>query len=155
MPSCIQIEGDPTTWWIADQIPASELTGGQPLSVTSLGPIEGIMVLSPGAASVAVLDVPSGSPPAPLAISAGIIYVPTATGPSAGHVGYELASDVDPTSLSSQIAGAMHAGQSLTIALASGGTLVLNGATLSFVVLSQQSPPPMVGGPVPHGYQTS
>jgi hypothetical protein len=38
-------------------------------------------------------------------------------------------------SLSSQVAAAMHAGQSLTIALSGGGTLVLNGATLAFAVL--------------------
>ena len=70
-----------------------------------------------------------------------------ATGPSAGHVGYGLAGDVDPMNLSSQIAGAMHAGQSQTIALGGGETLVLNGATLSFAVLA----PIGVGGATPHG----
>ena len=41
--SCyLQIEGDPTKWWIQDQVPANELTAGQPLTVTSLAPIEGI-----------------------------------------------------------------------------------------------------------------
>ena len=54
--------------------------------------------------------------------------MPTATGPSAGHVGYVLAGDVDPMTLSSQIAGAMNAGHSQTIALGGGETLVLNGA---------------------------
>ncbi len=51
-------------------------------------------------------------------------------------------------SLSSQIAAAMHAGQSLTIALAGGGTLVLNGATLTFAVLG---PIGVGGGATPHG----
>ena len=99
MPCYIQIEGDPTKWWITDQLPTSELTGEQPLTVTSLAPIEGILVLSPRVATVAVFNVPSGTPPPPLGISGGIIYVPTATGPSAGHVGYVLAGDVDPMSL--------------------------------------------------------
>jgi hypothetical protein len=145
--SCyLQIEGDPTKWWIQDQVPANELTAGQPLTVTSLAPIEGILVLSPRSATVAVSNVP-GSPPASLAIPGEIIYLPTAAGPSAGHVGYEVAAGVDAAGLSGQIAGAMHAGQRLTIALASGGTLVLNGATLSFAVLA----PIGVGGATPHG----
>ena len=136
MPYYIQIEGDPTKWWIAEQLPTNELTGGQPLTVTSLAPIEGILVLSPRVATVAAFNVPAGTPPPPLGIPGAIIYVPTATGPSAGHVGYVLAGDVDPMTLSSQIAGAMNAGHSQTIALGGGETLVLNGATLSFAVLA-------------------
>ncbi|HEV2254988.1 MAG TPA: hypothetical protein VGS06_17535 [Streptosporangiaceae bacterium] len=147
MPSYIQIEGDPAKWWIEDQFPVSELTGGQPLSVTSLAPIEGVMVLSARSATVAVLNVPSGSPPAPLAVPGEFIYVPTAAGPSAGHVGYQVADGADAVSLSSQVAAAMHGGQSLTIALAGGGTLVLNGATLAFAVLG----PIGLGGATPHG----
>jgi hypothetical protein len=41
----------------------------------------------------------------------------------------------------------MHAGHSQTIALGGGGTLVLNGATLSFAVLA----PVGIGGSTPHG----
>jgi hypothetical protein len=58
-----------------------------------------------------------------------------------------VAGGVDAGSLSSQIAAAMHAGQRLTIALAGGGTLVLNGATLTFAVLA----PIAAGGSTPHG----
>jgi hypothetical protein len=150
MPSYLQIEGDPTKWWIQDQLPTSELTGGQPLTVTSLAPIEGILVLSPKSATVAVSNVPPGTPPPSLAIPGGIIYLATAAGPSAGHVGYELAGDVDPMTLSGQIAGSMQAGQHQTIALGgAGGTLVINGATLTFAVLS----PISAGGATPHGPQ--
>ena len=60
MPYYIQIEGDPTKWWIAEQLPTNELTGGQPLTVTSLAPIEGILVLSPRVATVAAFNVPPG-----------------------------------------------------------------------------------------------
>jgi hypothetical protein len=147
MPSCIQIEGDPTKWWIAEEFPTSELNAGQPLTVTSLAPVEGILVLSAKSATVAVLNAPSGTPPAALSIPGEIIYVPTATGPSAGHVGYVLAGDVDTGSLSSQIAASMHSGQRQTIALEGGGTLVLNGATLPFALLA----PTAVGGATPHG----
>jgi hypothetical protein len=147
MPSCIQIEGDPTTWWIDGQFPTSELTGGQPLTVTSLAPLEGTLVLSAKSATVVVLDAPSGNPPSPLNTPGAIIYVPTGTGPSAGHTGYVLAGDVGADTLSGQIAGAMHGGQSLTIALDDGGILVLNGATLTFAILFQ----PMAGGGTPHG----
>ena len=85
--------------------------------------------------------------PAPLGISGDFIYVPTTTGPSAGHVGYALAAGADPMSLASQIAGLMHAGHSQAVDLAGGGTLVLNGATLSFAVTG----PIGVGGSTPHG----
>ena len=148
MPNYLQIEGDPTKWWIQDQLPTNELTGGQPLTVTSLAPIEGILVLSPKSATVTVSSVPPATPPPPLAIPGGIIYLPTAAGPSAGHVGYELAGDVDPMTLSGQIAGAMQGGQRLTVALGGvGGTLVINGATLTFAVLA----PIGAGGSTPHG----
>lgn len=150
MPSYIQIEGDPTKWWIQDQFPASELTAGQPLTFTSLAPIEGILVLSPKIATVAVLTVPAGPPPSALGFPGEIIYLPTAVGPSAGHVGYVLAGDVDPMTLSGQIAGAMQGGQRLTVALGggAGGTLVINGATLTFAVLA---PIGVAGGSTPHG----
>ena len=104
-------------------------------------------MLSPRSATVAVSNVPSGSPPASLPIPGEIIYLPTAAGPSAGHVGYVVGDGADAAALSSQIAGAMHSGQHLTIALAGGGTLVLNGATLTFAVLS----PIAAGGSTPHG----
>ena len=149
MPCCIQIEGDPTKWWIEDQLPANELTAGQPLTVTSLAPIEGILVLSPKNATVAVLSVPAGTLPSPLGLPGEIIYLPTAAGPSAGHVGYVLADGVDPMTLSGQIAGSMHAGQHQSIALGgAGGTLVINGATLTFAVLG---PIGVAGGSTPHG----
>ena len=34
MPTYIQIEGDPTKWWLAEEVQAGELTAGQPVSVT-------------------------------------------------------------------------------------------------------------------------
>ena len=152
MPSYIQIEGDPTQWWFAQPISASQLTG-QPLSLQVSAPVVGTLVLSGKAASVAVFDLPSGQAPNLLDVPVQAIYVPTATGISGGNVGYELPASADLGNLASQIAAVMGGGNTQVVALGgttSGGTLVLNGATLSFVVLCQQNPP-AVGGPVPHG----
>ena len=67
-----------------------------------------------------------------------VCHLPTASGPSAESHGYVLASPVDLTGLASKISAAMNASSQLTIELGSGltaGVLVLNGATLPFVVL--------------------
>lgn len=144
----IQIGDDPTHWWVAEQIQASQLTG-QPLAVICLAPIQGLLVVSPRSASVAIFDAPSGTQPPPLGLPGGIVYVPTATGPSAGHVGYQLAGNVDPQNVANQITTAMRQGHAQAITLASGGgTLVLNGATLSFAVVG---PVGIGGGSTAHG----
>ena len=151
MPSYLQIGDDPTKWWIEDQIPTNELTGGQPLSFTCFAPIGGLLVLSPRFATVVVLSAPGTPPPAlsaPPGAPGGIIYLPTAAGVSAGHAGYALPDNVDPGVLAEQIQTLMRNGQSQTITLGgAGGTLVLNGATLSFAVTAPNS----LGGPTPHG----
>jgi hypothetical protein len=146
MSSYLQIEGDPTEWWPAQAFEASQLTG-QPLSIPVLGPLQGTLVLSGKAANVAVFD--SSAQPGPTIESqVPSVYVPTAAGLSAGHTGYELANNVNLTDLANQIIAAMQSGHGQTIALNGGGALVLNGATLPFVVLCQQAPP-MVGAPAP------
>jgi hypothetical protein len=145
--SCIQIAGDPTKWWLAESIQPSQLTG-QPVGYTCMAPIRGILVLSGKFASVAVYAEPFSAMPQPLAGSGVTIYVPTATGPSAGHAGYELPSTVDPLNLANQITTLMRDGHSQAITLGgTGGTLVLNGAILPFVVVGG---PIAVGGSMPH-----
>ena len=142
----IQIGDDPTIWWLTEQIQPSQLT--QPLGVLTWYPIRGILVLSPKAAHVAIFDPPPVLVPPPLLGPMSSIYLPTATGPSAGHIGYELPGTVDPGVLSEQIQALMRNGQSQTITLGgAGGTLVLNGATLSFAVTA----PNTLGGASPHG----
>jgi hypothetical protein len=75
------------------------------------------------------------------------IYLPTAAGVSAGHTGYELPGG-DPAVLAEQIQASMRNGHSQTVILGgAGGTLVLNGATLSFAVTA----PNTLGGSTPHG----
>ena len=139
----IQIGDDPTIWWLAEQIQPSQLS--QPLGVLTWYPIRGTLVLSPRASNVAIFTPPPVLVPNPLSGPGGL-YLPTATGPSAGHIGYQLAGQ-DPATLAEQIQALMRSGQSQTITLAAGGTLVLNGATLPFAVTG----PAAIGGSTPHG----
>jgi hypothetical protein len=139
----IQIGDDPTVWWLAQPIEPSQLA--QPVGVLCWYPIRGSLMLSPRASHVAIFTPPPVLVPNPLTGPGGL-YLPTATGPSAGHIGYELAGQ-DPDVLGTQIQALMHSGQSQTIALAGGGTLVLNGATLTFAVTG----PAGIGGSTPHG----
>jgi hypothetical protein len=139
----IQIGDDPTIWWLAEQIQPSQLS--QPLNVLTWYPIRGNLVLSPRASNVAIFTPPPVLVPNPLSGPGGL-YLPTATGPSAGHIGYQLAGQ-DPAALAEQIQALMRSGQSQTITLGAGGTLVLNGATLPFAVTG----PAAIGGSTPHG----
>ncbi len=143
----LQIAGDPTRWWPANPLQASQLTG-QPLSIDIAGPANATLILSGKSESVAVFE-GAQLPPTVLTIDASSVYVPTAAGMSAGRVGYGLPAGVDLTSLGNQILAAMRSGDTQAITLTGGGTLVINGATLSFVVLV--SGPPMAGGgTMPH-----
>jgi hypothetical protein len=146
MAAChIQIGDDPTMWWLVQPIQPSQLT--QPLTVLTWYPIKGILVLSPRASHVAIFSPPPVLVPPPLSGPGGL-YLPTATGPSAGHIGYELSAGADPGTLAGQIQTLMHNGQRQTITLGgAGGTVVLNGATLSFAVTG----PNTLGGATPHG----
>jgi len=170
MTSYIQIAGDPTKWWPAQSFSASQLTG-QPVSLQIVSPVNGYLVISPRAAGVAVFELDQ-APPGLLDIQVPGIYVPTAAGLAVGHAGYQLSAEVDLGNLAGQIAASMGNSGSQAVTLggtASGGTLVLNGATLPFAVVFQASapmpgdggasppvvvgaepPPPEVGGVVPH-----
>jgi hypothetical protein len=147
MPGYLQIDGDPTKWWPDQEFNASQLTG-QPLSIQVFAPLWATLVLSGKAASVAVFAASAQQPPT-LKPTSPSIYLPTASGISAGHFGYELPTSVNLDNLASQIIASMRSGHDQTVTVNGGGALVLNGATLSFVVLCQQAPP-SVGGPVPH-----
>src|ERR1700757_1121571 len=116
MPGYIQIGDDPTKWWFAQPFQAGQLTG-QPVTVQLSAPVMGTLVLSGRPGSVAVFNLPSGPVPNDLDVPIPSIYVPTTSGISEGHVGYELPASADLDVLSSQIAGAMHAGHIQTVAL--------------------------------------
>jgi hypothetical protein len=136
MPSYIQIGDDPTKWWLPEQFQASQLTG-QPLTIEVSAPVQGTLVLSPKSASIAIVEVPSATVPQALDTVAAI-YVPSAAGLSAANAGYELPTSINVADLPGQFMNLLRDGFSTSIPLggsAPGGTLVLNGATLSFVVV--------------------
>jgi hypothetical protein len=134
MPNYIQIGDDPTKWWLIQPFNAGQLTG-QPLNLNVAGPLSGFLVLSGKPASVAVFDEPNATFPPIVNPTSAAIYLPTATGPSAAHFGYVLPPTVNVATLAGQIATTMRNGSRQTITLYGGGTLVLNGATLLFVVI--------------------
>ena len=106
MPGYIQIEGDPTKWWFTQPFQAGQLTG-QPLTVQVSAPVVGTLVSIGRPGSVAVFNLPSGSAPNDLDVPIPAIYVPTTSGISEGHVGYELPASANLDTLSSRVAGAM------------------------------------------------
>jgi hypothetical protein len=148
MTSYLQIEGDPTRWFPTNPFQASQLTG-QPLSIPVIAPAQATLVLSGKSGSVAVFEVPSSQPGPTVEPQTPCIYVPTAAGLSTGHVGYALPANVNLADLANQIVATMRNGHNQTITLSGGGTLVLNGATLSFVVLCQAIVLG-IGGSMPH-----
>jgi hypothetical protein len=152
MSGYFQVTGDPTQW---SPVQSLQLTG-QALTIEAAAPLAGALVLSPKFAGVAVF---TQSPIATaLDLASPVIYLPTATGPSASSAGYALPASANLTTLASQIAALMLNGTSQTIALADGGELVLNGANLSFAVLcpataaatSTGGGAVTAGGSVPH-----
>ena len=152
MTSYIEIAGDPTKWWPGQPFSASQLTG-QPVSIQIVSPVSGVLVISPRAAGVAVFETNQASPGL-LGIQVPGIYVPSAAGLAMGHAGYQLPASPNLENLTSQITTLLTEGSRQNITLggsASGGTLVLNGATLSFAVVFQGAPiGPPVQGVVPH-----
>ncbi len=153
--SYLQIADDPTKWWLSQPADISHLTGPTARFQVK-APLAGLLLLSVKAApSVALVNVPvQPVTPKVVAITAPAIYLPTAAGPSASSAGYELPASVNLDTLANQIATLVGAGHTQPIALSS-GTLVLNGASLPFVVLcaaaiATPASPPEVGGAVPH-----
>jgi hypothetical protein len=146
MPGYIQIGDDPTKWWLVQPVDASQLSG-QPLNLSIAAPIAGFLVVSGKAASAAIFNEPSATIPSDINGPEAAIYLPTSTGPSAGHTGYALPPTVDVANLASQIETSMRNGSHQTITLGGGGTLVLNGATLSFVAIQ----PGAIGDSSGHG----
>ena len=106
------------------------------------------MVLSGRAASVAVFNEPDATVPAEVNPAGGTIYLPTGAGASAHNFGYGLLINeaLGGQNLGAEIATAMRNGARMTVPLYGGGTLVINGATLDFVVVN----PASAGGSSPH-----
>jgi hypothetical protein len=158
MTNYLQIQGDPTSWWPAQPVQAAQLTEPT-LTVAIERPLFGTLVISTRVASIMLVsnDGVGGPVPSDADILVESIYLPTAAGPSAGSTGYELPADTNLANLASEIATLMSQGQSRVIPLGGaqpGAVLMLNWATLPFVVLapvhvSGALGQPSGGGPVP------
>jgi len=159
MTNYLQIQGDPTKWWPVQPVEAAQLRGPT-LSVAIQAPLYGTLVISSRTATITLVSKPDvgGSVPSGADILVESIYLPTATGPSPGSTGYELPAGTNLADLASEIATLMSEGKSQAIPLGgalSGGVLMLNGATLPFVVLAPVHESvlgePSGGGSVPSG----
>jgi hypothetical protein len=139
MTTTLQIADDPTLWVPAGPVDPSQLTGAT-VQVPIKAPIFGTLLISSRAASIALYD-PGDSGPVP---SDGIslvasLYVPTGADAAVNLNTYLLPPGTDLGKLTNEIAALMTEGKRQTITLGSGtarGTIILNGATLPFVVLA-------------------
>jgi len=154
----LQIDPDPTIWYLAKATDASTLTAsGETVVVDVTSPLKGTMLLSRKAAAGLALFTQfsaEGSVPHDIRLARPVLYLTSSAGPQTGNPGYELSPDADLNALTSTIQAAMEQGQSVTIPYLGGltdGQLVLNGAVLPFVVLCPVTP--AVEGSVPHDLQ--
>ena len=136
----LRIAGDPTNWRLSQATGPEELTqpDNAPFRATVIAPRAGTLLLSSRAAASVVLSgvgggaTPNGGPIMPEAF----LYLPSATGLTAKAPAfmYPLPDPADLATLEDSISTAMSQGQPCTVPL-SEGVIVLNGATLPFVVI--------------------
>ncbi len=147
MSQLMWIEGDPNIWRLRDDVSAADLSESrEPFRVTVLSPLEGTLLLSPKA-SVALYDTLSPNHPVHpngcIHLRVPSLYLPTMTvlktrPVSAYQVEFPLRPETNLAQLEREIAAAMTHGRSHKVPFNSvdeTGILVLNGATLPFVVL--------------------
>jgi hypothetical protein len=154
----LQIGTDPTVWALA-ATQAAIAGATSPVAWSVVQPVAGRLVLSPGhAGSLVVSAGPSsaaavtqpaasagisprgvihaaGAEPAPGAV----VYLPSGTATTAASPGQQLEMGSQVPNVEQDVVTAMTKGTSVSYPLNSGGTLVLDGATLAFVVLVQPS----------------
>jgi hypothetical protein len=148
----LNIGSDPT-WWIldnthedtADDVVRRKLQGAKPCVLPVAESLEGQLVLSPHAGNVSLITVPKGLNWNPSEVPVDpFLYLPTAQGPtwSPGNF-YKLAPGADLDELQRQILAAMADRRTRTVEVTTvdgSGVLMLNGATLPFVVLCKVRP---------------
>jgi hypothetical protein len=138
--SYIQIAGDPAAWWLSEDLEASALAE-LPHPVQVVGPIAGTLLISPKAASIALVGFGDhDSIPDPgFEILESVIYLPSPAGPSAANSGYALLPTTNVDDLTREITALMRNGGRKVLAVGSPtspSTLILHGETLGFVVIS-------------------
>ena len=146
MSKFLRIASDPTLWVLQDPIDVAQLTASaQPVAVGVAHPLRGTMLLSGrAAASVALLGPqPVGWRPSGIILPEPVLYLPSPGGPTHSNAGFTLPGGTDLAKLQGDVTAAMTAGTTAAVAIAGGGELVLNGASLPFVILC-----PAAGGAV-------
>jgi hypothetical protein len=134
----LKIDDDPTSWTLSEPIAAAALTpsGNAPFRATIVEPRTGTLLLSSHAAASVVLSGVGGATPNGGGIIAQpFLYLPSVTGLTSKAPGsmYALPATTDLEALEIDITTAMTQSKPCTIEL-SDGIIVLNGATLPFVV---------------------
>ena len=141
MPTILRIEGDPTSWEVDEAIDAGSLTAASgPVALAVSHPLMGRLLLSArSAGSIVILtQFEGGIRPNGIRLPAPALYVPTATGPEVhGNPPfiYTLPASVDLAGLEASITEAMISKSFHTVDRGPSGAVILNGATLPFVVL--------------------
>jgi hypothetical protein len=151
MSEYLRIQGDPNIWELGEPVDEASLTSGKPIQVTTLAPLAGTLVLAARAAASVVLfnPPPVGVIPSDAKLPTPFLYLPAATKINPDPPpGYPLTAETDLAALAVDIATAMSEGTFYAVGFAGGvqygapynGVLLLNGATLPFVVICQASP---------------
>jgi hypothetical protein len=152
MSKCVRIHGDMNIWTLAVDLDSAQLADpAQPQELSVAKPLTGTLLLSVrGVAGVALLPNgtvdPMGWIPGDVPIPH--LYLPSATISAAAQNLYQLAENVDPVALQSQIIGAMtpgpegaapvNANVNVNVTVdGQGSSVVLNCATLPFVVITR------------------
>jgi hypothetical protein len=151
-PLRLQIGTDPTSWVLqdVDEDPLtqelSQATG--PIVLPVAAPLQGRLVLSPQYAATVSLHRPPANvgahPTGVIGPATPVVYLPSGTAATPESLGYALGPETDLAALEQNIIAAMTSGTRLALQISSvsgGGLLVLNGATLAFVVLAQAAGP--------------
>jgi hypothetical protein len=140
------IQGDPTLWSLAKPFDASTFVqSSAPESIDVLAPLAGTLLLSVKAAgSVAVIQPPAGAIPTDYKSAVPFLYLPKPAGFRSINDTYPLPASTNLANLMGQITGTMDQGSRLAVELDRGliRALVLNGATLPFVVVCPANVPP-------------
>jgi hypothetical protein len=139
----LQIGSDPTTWMLSEAIDAQALTSRHPVEAPvvagwngrlKLGRNGTLILSSRAAGSVVLSGVGNAIPSGGRLVSPAFLYLPSAAGLKQSTPGYALPPDTDVAALQNEITTAMSRSEFCTVP-SSHGALVLNGATLPFVVL--------------------
>ncbi len=148
----LNIGSDPTSWILDNSkedvtydLVKRKLHAAQPFALPVAEPLEGELALSPRAGNVSLISFPRGHNWNPSDVpTSPFLYIATAVGPAADQENcYVLAHDADVEELQRRILKAMADPDVVTVEVTAGGgsgVLVLNGATLPFVVLCKVRP---------------